>query len=1085
MADKYNPSAPEIIGQEWVPIVNRPYLVNSTSERGHSFVITSDVEEPQVSYGRYYLKNSGGGTYDQHTIGMTVYEKGQECATGPVNKLVVPASAASASGGAAGSFVCTNNDCAASLQSPSDGSRIQFTQTSAAITTIDLFVNFDVTPYENILDGKRILDVTVLYQAAGTFDEFDPLLSNGLTLWIESNAGANISGRYGSRLPAGGVLFTVDQPIVQAVSLGEVHNMWDPTYPTYLDNHVALPWTYDDLIRFNDGAANEIRVNFEAALPVQMSWAPAFGYVALQITYCEENRLLVGGVSQHGGGGTSSASAFSSTGYVEGSNEVPLYTPQTRVHGSALTLGQEYTVTVCMMNAGEEQDIGILPEIFATQHLYPMDTMPGIFITRDTINGVEPSCEESDILPQLSLVGNRVRGVDNFNRTTTSCWGTASDGVSTYICTGAGGTVAQTDFTVNGTVGVHSVPTDNAYRESQMAPGGFGWFDYDVVFQFRTPNDGDITGAPVEPGNVAMHYDNALGFYLIFRVSVETDESIDLDIRHSNASSGLKGTRTTFSNGSWTANNFWSIRVRSQNNVYAMKIWDSGAISEPPWWQYVVWDDTFRDSASSLVAIRSGIAAGNTDTKPFIFHYEGLTVVVPDIITAVHSYGANNPLPVYDNVTVTQPVRELSDSTVAYPAIRFYARKHNDTDVDLTVADVATGLSTATITVAEFDALPELADGWKEVNLRFANPPQFDDALGLVEFIWSADGLALHNQWQILAATAQASYLIEREKPYPDVVNPTYVGSDGATWLRPYWDTVTLREDPRVDVSVLFSRDAPAVTGFTVSEEFITLDGIGLDCGIPPSCIASGIGYNELTWLPVGSGAVTGISDDNFGYYEVQRQDDVDTEWTTILQATSRAVTGFADYEARVGMESRYRIRTCNDLDFCGQWSSTVASTITSPGVQIGANDPRVLLFTSNEVQDGSSSLAYSPVWEGVPIEEFTFPEAETQSLQRMYGKNYFTAFRPLERGGEQFTRTLLIQAASVTPPTLELIANDIRNLAWADLPYVCVRTESGDRWYANILIPSGSVQRQRKLQLAQVQISEVTDTPSIVTLDG
>lgn len=1083
MADKYNPSAPEVLGEEWVPIVNRPYLINSTSERGHSFIITDDIEEPRATYGRYYLKNTGGGTYDQHTIGMTIYEKGNECATGPINKLVVPVSAAAPNGGSGGSFNCSTDDCAASLQSPSDGTIVSFFLTGTGTTTIRLPVNFDVTPYETILDDKRILDVSVLYQVSGTFDEFDPLLSNGLTLWIENTSGTNISGRYANRLPAGGILFSVDQPVVQSVSLGEVNNIWNTSYPSYLDNHVSLPWTYEDLVRFNDGASSEMLLVFEAALPAAMTWTPQFGYIALQITYCEENRFLVGGVAQAGGGGASFNSRFASTGYVEGSNEVPLYTPQTRTLGSTLTTGEEYTVTVCMMNAGEEQDLGQLPEIFATQHLYEMPAMPGILINRDTINGVEPSCESSDILPQLSVVGNRIRATDNFNRVETACWGTASDGVSPYTCVGDAGTL-QTEFTVSGTVGVHSLPGANDWRESRLLPEGFGWFDYDVTFQFRTI-DGDITGAQVEPGNVTMHYDNITGSYVIFRVAVQTDESIDLEILHSNATSPLRGTVTAFAAGSWTGNNFWSIRARSQNNVYAMKIWDSGAISEPPWWQYMAVDDTFRDSAVSQVGIRSGVASGNTDTKPFVFNYEGLTVVVPDIMTMVHAYGANNPLPIYDQVTVSQEIRELSDSTTPYPAIRFYARKHNDTNVALTVEDTATGLSTATITVEEFDALPELADGWKEINLRFDNPPQFDSAEGLVSFTWSADGLALHNQWQILAATAQATYLTEREKPFPDVVNPTYIDLNGATWLRPYYDTVTLREDPRVDVSVMFSRDAPSITGFSVSEEFIPLDGIGLNCGIPPACVATGLAYNELTWLPVGSGAVTGISDENFGYYEIQRQDDVDVEWTTIMQATSRAVTGFADYEARVGFESRYRIRTCNSLDFCGLWSDTVTSTISSPGAQITGNDPRVLLFTSNEIQNGSSSLVYSPVWESAIIEEFTFPESETQSLQRMYGKNYFTAFRPLERGGEQFTRTLLIQAASVPPPTLELIANDIRNMAWADLSYVCVRTESGDRWYANLLVPSGSVQRQRKLQLVQVQISEVSDTPSIVTLDG
>lgn len=1085
MADKYNPSAPDVIGQEWVPIINRPYAISSTIERGHSFNVPNDIESARVSYGRYYLQDPGAGTYNQHTIGMTVYEKGQECATGPISRIVIPPSNVVADGGTDGDFVCDLNDCVAAIQSPSDGAKIIFFLTGTNPTTITLDVNFDVSPYQDILDGKRILDVTALYQVSGTFDEADPI-SGGMRMYIKSDAtGSPITGLYANNMPSGGTVFNVDQPIVQSVSMGEVNNIWNTIYPSYLDNHVSLPWIYDDLVRFNQGVGGEMSLTFEMPLPAGMSFEPQFGFVGLQITFCEENRFLVGGVAQGGGSASLPSSRFASTGYVPGSNEVPLYTPQTRTFGALLSIGDEYTVTVCMMNAGEKQDIGALPIIFATQHLYPMESMPGIAINRDTINGIEPTCESSDILPQLTLVGNRVRGIDDFNRVVASCWGTASDGLSTYTCVGVGGTVLATDASVNGTVGVHSVPAANAFRESQMLPEGFGWFDYDVTFQFRTTVVGDVTGAQIEPGTVGIHYNDLPGAYLLFRTAIQTDESITLEIRHSDATLPLRGTRTVFPAGTWTANNFWAVRIRSQNNVMMMRIWDAGSIVEPPWWQYMAVDDTFRGSISSVMGIRSGVAGGNTNTKPIIFNYESLGVVVPDVITSVHAYGANNPLPVYDNSTVTQPIRELADFTSEYPSIRFYARKRPGTDVALTVQNTSGSPSSASITPEEFDALPEITDGWKEVNLRFDNPLEIDSSQGLIDLLWHAEDLALENQWQILSATAQATYLLERELPYPDAINPTYVSQNGATWRRPYFDTIALREDPRLDVSVMLSRDAPAVTGLAVTEEFIPLDGIGLDCGIPPSCIATGVAFNDITWLPVTSGPVTGISDDNFGYYELQRQDDIDTEWVTLMQAESRAVTGFADYEARVGVESRYRIRTCNSLDFCGLWSDPVASTITAPGIQIGADNPHVLIFTSNAMQDGSATLAYSPVWESQPIEEFTFPEAETQMLQRMYGKNFFTAFRPLERGGEQFTRTILVQAASVPKPILERVVQDIRNLAWADLPYLCVRTEDGDRWYANVMVPTGTVQRQRKLQLAQIQISEVTDTPAIITLDG
>src|SRR5690606_37366193 len=63
-----------------------------------------------------------------------------------------------------------------------------------------------------------------------------------------------------------------------------------------------------------------------------------------------------------------------------------------------------------------------------------------------------------------------------------------------------------------------------------------------------------------------------------------------------------------------------------------------------------------------------------------------------------------------------------------------------------------------------------------------------------------------------------------------------------------------------------------------------------------------------------------------FGYYELQRSDEL-TDWQTILQATSPGVTGFNDMEARIGVQSNYRMRQVNVHGFTGPWSATVSAT--------------------------------------------------------------------------------------------------------------------------------------------------------------
>lgn len=439
------------------------------------------------------------------------------------------------------------------------------------------------------------------------------------------------------------------------------------------------------------------------------------------------------------------------------------------------------------------------------------------------------------------------------------------------------------------------------------------------------------------------------------------------------------------------------------------------------------------------------------------------------VVTGSHAYGNRYGAPVY---SATSPFQEIEDdpagTAAAYPQVRFYARRFGSTTVPLTLVDVATGLSTTSITVADFDALPEIVDGWKEVNLRFAVAPVFATAAGDVDFKWTAAGELVGNQWQILAASGPSPTGTQTIAP------ATYYAPQGGTvdltWMSP---TISgTAEDTLGDAVLIFSRDPNPVSGFAIATASQVVTGIALNCGTPPGCVPTGIGYVSLTWS-----AQTILPTTGFGAYELERYDAADGVWHQIMNATAPSVTGFADYEARVGTTSWYRIRTCNALDFCGPWV-TGAATVPSPGVAIRGDGSSMLIFTTNEAP--LSNLAYVMNWEGTPIETFVFPEAETQQFQRMYGKNFFTVFRPLERGGEQFSRTIIVNAAAIPLPSLANFRN-LRNLAWQDVPYICVRDELGNRWYANVRVPDATVRQDRTIYLAQVQVTEVTDTPSPV----
>jgi len=436
------------------------------------------------------------------------------------------------------------------------------------------------------------------------------------------------------------------------------------------------------------------------------------------------------------------------------------------------------------------------------------------------------------------------------------------------------------------------------------------------------------------------------------------------------------------------------------------------------------------------------------------------------VVTGVHAYGQVYGAPVYGS---TSPIQEIEDDPVGsaalFPQVRFYARRFGATTVPLTLVDVATGLSTASISVADFDALPEIVDGWREVNLRFATAPSFATAAGDVDWKWTAAGELAGNQWQVLAASG------------PSPVGTQSIGK--ATYYAPQGDTVDLTwlspsvsgaaEDTLGDAVLIFSQDPMPVSGFAQTRTSQSLT-YAQRCGVTSPNVPTALSYVNLTWSAQGFLPVTG-----FGQYELERYDAVDGAWRQIMSASTPSVTGFADYEARVGVATYYRIRTCNLLDFCGPWITGGPITVTGSGVTIGGDGNSLLMFSSN--RQPSLNVAYTMSFDTEVIEAFALPEADEVQLQRMYGRDYFTAFFPTERGGEQFSRLILVNAGAISPPSLP-DAIGMRDLAHAALRYVCVRDELGNRWFANVRVPEDAVRMNREVYVVRVDITKLTDTP-------
>jgi hypothetical protein len=465
------------------------------------------------------------------------------------------------------------------------------------------------------------------------------------------------------------------------------------------------------------------------------------------------------------------------------------------------------------------------------------------------------------------------------------------------------------------------------------------------------------------------------------------------------------------------------------------------------------------------------------------------------VFTEVHPYGNQAVAQVYGSVTASQVIQDsvLAGSN-SYPWVRWYARRFGNTSQPLVLSSTSATVSgsSASISVAEFDALNSIIDGWKEVTLRFTTAPSLGAGTNPT-WRWSSAAETAGNRWEVLGAAAPAisaipGNFIQEVASAQRLGAATYgAPSAGATvalsWvpgITPPVSASTL--DAFSDAALMFAMDMPTVTNLTLVATNQPLTGIGLNCsGGVGCCQPTGLTYNQVTWTATSSS----IPVSGFGYYELQRMDTISTDWATIMQNTSPTGASFKDYEARVGIQSTYRIRAVDVLDFPGQWSSEVTITPASPGVTGGSciSQGHVLIFTSNAVQDGSINLAYSTAWMGSSIveEPFTFPEAGQNVVQMMFDKDFPTVFRPLERGGEQFTRTLLVQAAAISPPTAGNFRS-LRNMAWDDVPYVCVRDEDGNRWFATVIVPGGNILRDRRLYLATVNVIETSDTPYAVT---
>ena len=1043
---EYNPHVPQILGEEWVPIRDEDVTFTPSVhslEVGHAFRLAQSRTLQSL---RMYVHDPA--PVDE-VYQISVYPRGMEAASGPIRRVLIPVN----NGGTTGTGITVGGgSVAAALLSPDDGTNISFTEIGVQQQNVELF--FATNSYPE-LNGKRILRVNLRYvawmdprvtatnnsatlvSAAGTF--FSNLSDQqGVTIYDQDGFVANVLDAYGR------------------MNFGEVLQSWDPANPSSVER---LPWNYTILQRFEASASNRISVRILIQLNPSGNTDNTTAYIkyaALEVYYCEEQRVAIAGGPRNiiantlGPPGTTAFPAHSVNGgytanptLAAGDYVVTLSTPD---RGDLLSAN----------NTGQAKFNGLREYYAIPPHQGVQVNIPapideshvGDYFTREQIH----------VLPQLSLhtSGGPLTEVHVYGRQAVAqVYGTITATQEILdSAAGASYTWPQVRYyarrfgNTTAPLLLDSPSITGAGNKVSITPGEWdaldeiidGWKE--ITLRFPDP---PIMGAGTNPqwrwssaGELAGHRWEVLGCTAPALTGSPGNIITPVPSPHqlSNATYGAPNSGSTINMG-WVPQYAPGVTATADDQTSdAVLIFSQ---DPPPVTGFSILMTSQAvtgigfDCGAEPCCIPSAIWYNRLTWSP----PTGTAVFVDSFDRTQTGWGS----PWTDSGGTVEGNYPVDGDRASH--VLDSANIARFSSITASVGDIHQ------LVQAKIDLVPTSSFSRSSLMAHLVDTSNFD----VVEFRWQPN--ASGNDLEIVIGSVVGGALSA-----PFSISVGAYGADEDWYLEAEWSGSQVRArawpvgSPQPDWQI----------GGTAS---FTVGGYGI------RSVRSGA---ETTTLSYDNYQVS-PSSWNFGAYELQRFDDITAEWQTIMLATNPAVTGFSDFEARVGILSSYRIRINNVYNFSGPWSSTVTETIDEPGVQVGC-EGHLLIFTSNSRQDGSINLAYSSTWDAgaVANEDFDFPESEDTILQKMYGKNFATAFRPLERGGERFTRNMLVQAAAISPPTLGDFT-DLRDMAWDVVPYICVRDEDGNRWFATIFVPSGRVQLNRTLYFAPVTVQEVTDT--------
>ena len=1085
----YNPYAPKILGQEWVPIRDEDVVfspsVNSV-ELGHKFSLD---QARQVRDARFYIREVPPSLSFYQVPLFNIYPSGTEDLTGPISQVIIPCNNGNITG--AGISLNNSNTVAEAVAFPGDDKSIIAVQ-NAIVSFASFF--FNINAY-NQLANKRILNVSLIYVGsvfAGIgssvvipFIDPDPNIPTTVVNLQNDPATAQLQFVKFARANTGNLweLGTRVNPASQrtdtdavfgVLNLGDVNHLWDPAAVNPSMSAQVMPWRYVDLQRLEASAANRLNINVAFQVPTLAGGVTAslfLEYMALRVIYCEERRVAYGGMQI----------GFPFTGrhlYTTGAFIVPLR--NTSFNTDPILAAGDYSTTLSWVNPGDiNGGIGLntdFPKLNGLRQLYSLPNQEGVQINipapAESHLGETFTKVETQILPQISLhsSGGPLTEVHVYGR----------QAIAQVF-----GANTATQEIYDDIVGVNTV-----YNQVRYYARRFG----DTTVPLTLTGTGSLSGSSVSitPADFDV-LDEIINGWREVTLTFTTPPTM--------------GTLVT-TEPSWT----WSATGELAGNRWEVLAACAPALSGIPGNLYnlvpspnQLYEATYQPpggSVAELTWMPQGVGS------------PPVTGATADDSTDAVLIFAVNPLPItgFTASTRTQEVTGIGmdcgldpcciPTDILYNRITWGLPVNTGVASDNFNRTVAAGgwgtasdghVWTVSGTAANFSVngaeglIAPTATGSDRVAWVNVGGPE-QDVQAQVKIGDTAETISLMTG--LVARLTDANNYYSAEFRYTSTGTATLVLLKRVATVSSSLLTMTL---PNLNPNILAWRNLrfqvqgsilrAKVWGSNDIEPdwMLSISDASLTTGNNAGCFARDDTAAAAPSIFSFESFTVNPPDYGFGAYELQRMDTVEADWNTIMRATNVATTGFSDFEARAGICSTYRIRGLNVYDFAGPWSSEVSICMPSPGISGGCLEGgHVLIFTSNERQDGSINLAYSSVWEGRVEEGFTFAEAGFVQLQAMYNRDFFTAFRPTERGGEQFQRTVLVQAAAIAPETLADFTS-LRDMAWEDVSYICVRDEDGNRWFATVIVPNGKVTHSRKLYMAPVQIIEVTDTPSEV----